>query len=43
MLEVDRAMVEEFGIPPSLYAIPSLGLDVVPVFAAGDIVRIATT
>ena len=38
MVEVDRAMI---GVPPSLYAGAGLGFEVGPVFATGDIMRLA--
>ena len=38
MVEVDRVMI---GVPPSLYSGGGLGFEVGPVFATGDIVRLA--
>jgi hypothetical protein len=37
---VGELYLADISVPPSLYAEPSLGLDVGPIFAAGDILRL---
>jgi NAD(P)H-hydrate epimerase len=38
--QVGELYLADISVPPDLYAAPALGLDVGPVFAAGDIVRL---
>lgn len=37
---VGELYLADISVPPSLYAEPALGLDVGPIFAAGDVVRL---
>ena len=37
---VGELYLADIGVPPSLYNKPALGLDVGPIFATGDIVRL---
>lgn len=39
---VGELYLADISVPPSLYAKPALGLDVGPIFAAGDVVRLCT-
>ncbi|MEL6148131.1 MAG: NAD(P)H-hydrate epimerase, partial [Chloroflexota bacterium] len=38
--QVGELYLADISVPPELYSIPSLGLDVGPLFAQGDIIRL---
>jgi NAD(P)H-hydrate epimerase len=39
--QVGELYLADIDVPPALYAAPSLGLDVEPIFATGDILRLS--